>query len=64
MLREQIARAIYATLPVGERGWEDAPKYTRDRCLICADAALATIEASGTHVVVPVANRRRWQHGR
>jgi hypothetical protein len=47
ILEPLIARAIYETMPVGERGWEDAPALTRDRCFVCARAALAAIEASG-----------------
>ncbi len=41
--RDRVARAIYNTMPVGVRSWEDAPAYTRDRCFQIADAAIAEL---------------------
>jgi hypothetical protein len=38
---ERVARAIYDTMPVGERGWDDAPAYTATRCREIARAAIA-----------------------
>lgn len=46
MSEDVVAAAIYMTMPVGERSWEDAPLYTRERCLTCARAAIAAHEAA------------------
>jgi hypothetical protein len=40
---ERSAEAIYLTMPSGVREWRDAPTYTRDRCIICAKAAIVAL---------------------
>jgi hypothetical protein len=61
-LREWIARAMFekdepgreAVAGIRRMTWEDVGEQYRNNWRERADAALAAIEASGTHVLVPV----------